>query len=341
MSVVVVRCPSCKGQSRVGPEAVGVLVVCPRCQSPFLAIEDAAPVAPPARAAEPAAPKPRPRVRRRAEPVAPPRARLVHAEPHEIGGGLPATVLVGLALLPFLIPLLWVLAPAVAGQGPVLSLAAPTALAIAASALCLAVVYTVDWTPTTRVKGVLMLVGLSYFTAVSLYYLKKEMVDRVKRFFGAGAEWKEFRPPQGDYKVLLPGRPTPTKTPPLADWNMQCFQATQKTLTGPFVYAVGFGKDTFPQRPDDAWFDIAKAAVVNANPGGRVAGERVIDHQQSPGREWVVEQADGVTVRVVQVFRVKGRVYALTAEGPKLSADDDETKAFFASFLVSIPDPKD
>ena len=54
-------------------------------------------------------------------------------------------------------------------------------------------IYTVDWTPTTRIKGVLMLVGLSYFTAFSLYFLKKEMVERVKRFSGwtRASEWQD------------------------------------------------------------------------------------------------------------------------------------------------------
>ncbi|HUR52587.1 MAG TPA: hypothetical protein VMZ71_00515 [Gemmataceae bacterium] len=357
MSIVVVKCPNCEGRSRVGPEAVGALVVCPLCQSAFLAVAEAPPVPPPPsnlpprppRAAEPVAPpslpEPSPQPRRpRAEPVAPPAsapaAEIAEAE-HGIGRGLPATVLVGLALLPFLIPLLWVLAPAALGHEPVLSIAAPTALAIAASALCLAVVYTVDWTPTTRVKGVLMLVGLSYFSAVSLYYLKKEMVDRVKRFFGAGAEWKEFRPPNGDFKVLMPGRPFPTKEHPLDGWKLTCHEGTQKTLTGSFVYLAGWTTDPHRRLPDDEWFDLAKTAVVKSAANGEVAKETVIEHKQSPGREWIVELPDGVKVRIVQVFRIGGRVYCLSAEGPKLSPDDDETKAFFASFLVSIPDKKE
>jgi hypothetical protein len=353
--VVVVRCPSCKGRSRVGPEAVGALVACPLCQSSFLAVEEAAPAPTPPpvrnhpprpnRTAEPVAPPPLPEThprRPRAEPVAPPAsapAAELAAVEHGIGRGLPATVLVGLALLPFLIPLLWVLAPAALGQGPVLSIAAPTALAIAASALCLAVVYTVDWTPTTRVKGVLMLVGLSYFTAVSLYYLKKEMVDRVKRFFGAGAEWKEFRPKQGDFKVLMPGRVFATNDQPLAGWKLQCNKAMQKTLTSVNTYVVGWGEDARFGRADDQWFNLAKQAVTKGAGEGEV-NETVIELQQSPGRQWVIERPDGGTVRIVQVFRIQDRVYFLSAEGHKLSPNDDETKAFFASFLVSIPDKK-
>lgn len=352
MSIVVVRCPRCKQPSRVGPEAVGVVVVCPVCQSPFLAVEDAAPVAPPrprsTRAAEPVAPPSAPaplRPRRRAEPISPPssapRAEL-HESEHGLGGGLPATVLVGLALLPFLIPLLWVLAPAVLGQTPVLSIAAPTALAIAASALCLAVVYTVDWTPATRVKGVLMLVGLSYFAAASLFYLKKEMLDRVKRFFGAGAEWKEFRAPAGDYRIQMPGRVSPLKIPLMPGWALQSHQAVHKSYLGLFGYNVGFGPDAHPKLPDEAWFAAARQAVTQADQRRKVVDERAVAHQQWPGREWVIESADeDATVSIVRVYRVRGRTYYVSARGPKLSPDDDETKAYFDSFHVTLPDPKD
>src|SRR5262245_58224821 len=210
----VVRCPSCRGASRVAPEAGGLLVACPRCNNSFVAVEEAAPVAP----SPPPPPAPRPRradserdrgvaerrgdeppehrprrparTRRTAEPVAPPNTHPSadghgHAEP---AARLPVSVLIGLALLPFAIPLLWVIAPLVFGQPPMLSLATPVALAVSASALCLAVVYTIDWSPTTRVKGVLILVGLAYFAGLSLYFLKKDMVDGVRKVIGPEAE---------------------------------------------------------------------------------------------------------------------------------------------------------
>ena len=90
-----------------------------------------------------------------------------------------------------------------------MSIATPIALALSASVLCLAVIYTVDWTPTTRIKGVLMLVGLAYFGAVSLYFLKKEMVERIKRFTGLEdrVHWQDFS--TADYRVRLPGPPEP------------------------------------------------------------------------------------------------------------------------------------
>ena len=50
---VVVRCTECRGASQVGPEALGLMVVCPRCREPFLALEEATPVAKPPRRVEP------------------------------------------------------------------------------------------------------------------------------------------------------------------------------------------------------------------------------------------------------------------------------------------------
>jgi hypothetical protein len=87
----------------------------------------------------------------------------------------------------------------------------------------------------------------------------------------------------------------------------------------------------------------AKQAALSIDPRRRVERETTIAHQQWPGREWVIENGDDdETVSVTRVFRVaeKKRVYFVSARGPKLSPDDDDTKAFFGSFLISLPEPK-
>src|SRR5262249_19856974 len=149
MALVTVRCPACRGQSRVEATALGLTVGCPRCGEPFVALEEA----------ELVAPGPRQLVgpRRLIDPL-PAYADRPHGpadqsaaenqdhDPHRNPpGGLPVSVLIGLALLPFAIPILWLIASVVVGQPPMLSPAAPVALAVAASILCLAVIYTVDW----------------------------------------------------------------------------------------------------------------------------------------------------------------------------------------------------
>ena len=143
---------------------------------------------------------------------------------------MPVSVLIGFALLPFAIPLLWLIGPALLSQQPSLSLAAPASLALSAAVLCLAVVFTVDWTPATRIKGVLMLVGLSYFAGLSLYFLKKDMVDRARELFGTRHHTHIFHPvPEGGYEVRFPVKPDevhPVGDQPVPGGKLRCFQAT-------------------------------------------------------------------------------------------------------------------
>ncbi|HJZ54267.1 MAG TPA: hypothetical protein VKE74_04885 [Gemmataceae bacterium] len=361
----VVRCPSCRGASRVAPEAVGLLVACPRCSNSFVAVEEAMPVAPPS---PPPLPAPRPRLRRRpdpldrpgadrpggerpdhsahrpartrrtAEPVTPPNAHpSADGHPHaDPVARLPVSVLIGLALLPFAIPLLWVIAPLMLGQPPVLSLATPIALAVAVSALCLAVVYTIDWSPATRVKGVLILVGLAYFAGLSLYFLKKEMVDGVRQALGPGKDLKPFRPPGGDYTVRMPGKPIPADNlRPLDGWKLTCYKASYKAFPTEVVFVVGSGDDPNPARAgdEDAWFATVRKALTQG--GGQLRTETPIrlDARDMRGRQW--EFQVGPNTRVVRVYRAEGKVYYLSAEGPNLDPKDDPASTFFESFLVT------
>lgn len=375
---VVVRCPGCRGAAQVGPEAVGLLVVCPRCNDPFLAVEEVAaharPSPPPS--PTPARHSPAPdhnrnpahspssgaatgRPRHRAEPVAPPghhahprrprRPRAVPAAgpPDDLshdshdhkdslpGGGLPLSVMVGLALLPFAIPLLWLLAPLVFGQQPALSLATPASLAVSASALCLAVVHTVDWSATTRIKGVLMLVGLAYFTGLSLYFLKKDMVDRVKQMFGAEAEQVTFQPVDRSYEVHLPRQPTDAQEQPVRGWSLKCYKASHKGMAGAFVFVVGAGKDAHADTPGNDWFDETGGELLRTSRGRLMKRPATVQESQHPGSEWVIQLPDQATVRIVRVFRADGRVYYLSAEGPHLDRNDKLVQDFFQSFHIT------
>lgn len=358
---VVVRCPGCRGAAQVGPEAVGLLVVCPRCNDPFLAVEEAAPVAAPAKPSANGASRPlRPR-RDRAEPVSPPDStrprrrrrdrpetqrpaptRDPHDPPPEPAGGVPASVLFGLALLPFAIPLLWLIGPLLLTQPPALSAAAPTALAVAAAALCMAVVYTVDWTPATRIKGVLMLVGLSYFAGLSLYFLKKDMVDRVKDFFSPADAWHELRPAGGGYQVRMPGKLSQQvqNGDPMPGWTLTCFRSARAELAGPVaVYTVGSGPDAKANGPadPDEWFAAAEQAVRKAaGPAAEIlTREGVKSVDDHPGRQWQVRLPNDDRLRVVRVFRVSGKVYYLAVEGEHVDPNDDAVESFFNSFHLT------
>ncbi|MBN9119666.1 MAG: hypothetical protein J0I06_11010 [Planctomycetes bacterium] len=361
MSLAVVVCPACRGASRVTPSAIGQMVSCPRCQTPFVAEEDVPIVHPVARtgpsrpAAAAAVPVAPPQRRRRLPfedepepaPAAPKGAEVPDPEhdPHARPvAGLPVSVLVGLALLPFGIPLLWKIAPFLTGLEAVLSMAVPVSLAVAASALCLGVVYTIDWTAATRVKGVLMLVGLAYLSAAGLFFLKRDLMDRV-RGLGDGNEWTLVELKDGNCRTKMPGRPLPGNDEnhplkglvPIAE-SRRARCATDFQDGYDYVFAVSKA-DPVANRPDDAWFDRVGEKLKSA--GGKPVGEpKSLKHQErpdAPGRQWTFELGDGGSVRIVRVFAIKGRVYYLSAEGPGLRDDDEDYgRPFFGEFSVNL-----
>ena len=292
MSLVVVRCPACRGQSRVETAVLGVMVQCPRCQDTFIALEEAElvspgplprrfPELPPPYYEEPpstSAPKP--------EPDHDP-----HRHPQ---GSLPVSVLIGLALLPFAIPILWMIAPAVVGLEPMLSWAVPLALAVSTSILCLAVIYTIDWSPATRVKGVLMMVGLAYFAAVNLYFLKKQTVDEVKKFFGAGHDWVEFQPADKSYQVKMPAQPHLDRQlqPMLQLARFTCYRLSHVHFIDELDFVVGASEPGMqakePAATDD-WYEQAFKEIENGV-GGKHSGRLQDVKQQSfPGKEATIE----------------------------------------------------
>lgn len=348
---VVVRCPACRGAAQVESEDVGLTVACPQCREPFLAIEEAA-VAPPIAPVVKRRPKqnePAEEPRRRpgrSEPRHPkthhafqsPDSQEAHDPTLDSAGRLPASVLIGLALLPFAIPLLWLIGPMVVGQPPALSLAAPTSLALAASSLCLAVVFTVDWQPSTRIKGVLMLVGLSYFAGLSLYFLKKEMVHRAQEMFNRTREWHDFRPRGADYSVRVPARPGPEMPPgpdqPLPGWKLVCYRIAAEAPDGTVLrYVFGSGPDEKPEAAD--WFaEVEKALREQAGAGADFQPPTgVQSDQELAGQEWTIDLR-GEKKRIIRVYRANGNLYYLAVDGSHIEPDDPPVQMFLRSLQI-------
>jgi hypothetical protein len=264
-----------------------------------------------------------------------------HDPHHAPVTGLPLSMLVGMALVPFGIPLLWFVAPFVTGQDAALSMAVPVSLAVAASALCLGVVYTIDWTGTTRVKGVLMLVGLAYLSAAGLYFLKKDLVDHVQRLGGDPNQWNDVALDRGKCRVRMPGRASEYKEQPL-DGLAQMGAGREAHFVGDpqdgprYTYRIALGKPTLAAgKLDEVWFDRVREKLKAG--GGALVQEEAIrcpNLPDSPGRQWTFK-LDDKDVRIVQVFAVKDRVYYLSAEGPLLTvADPDHGEPFFGKFYV-------
>ena len=355
MELAIVRCTVCEGSSQVESGALGLTVRCPRCDATFIAIEEIESVEPftPRRSSRnPTLPQPEPRPERARRRPRRERDRNTNREPklsphhdhdphREPPGSLPASVLIGLALLPFAIPILWLIAPAVVGKSPAMTIAVPTALAISASVLCLAVIYTVDWTATTRVKGVLMLVCLAYFGALSLYFLKKEMVERIKRFTGweEKLEWQELK--SGGYRVMMPGPPleVPEKEAPIQSLvKLNCYSTSHdRPWFERYIFIVGsarLGNRAAGLKPGTKeWFELARREIETLS-GRTVKGERPIDHNGFSGQEWVFQQDKSQMTRVVRLFVIRGSVYYLSVEGKRVPQNDELAQYFFGSFNV-------
>lgn len=340
-SLVTVRCPACRGQSRVDAASLQLLVQCPRCDETFVALEEAELVAA-SRRNSIVAPRRVPELSLPGQGKSAPVQEPDHDPHRNPPGSLPPSVMIGLALLPFAIPILWMIAPAVLGQEPMLSWAVPLALAVTTSILCLAVIYTIDWSPATRVKGVLMMVGLAYFAAVNLYFLKKQMVDDVKKFFGTDGNWVRFTRGDG-YQVKMPGEPTQIDEQPLRPLaQLTCYKSTYRApFIGPYDFIAGSGRPQMnpngPAPGTDVWYDRVCDQIVDR--GGQLEGKPdPVTHQDFPGRQLVIDLGAG-HVRVVRVFFIKGRAYYLCVEGPGLTAENELVAEFFDSFLV--PGAKD
>jgi len=249
-----------------------------------------------------------------------------------------ASVLFGLALLPFIMPLVWIAAKILMGWEPNVSLAIPIALALTAATLSLAVVSTVDWTPATRVKGVLMIVGLAYFTGGTLFFLKREAIEWFKQQIHDDLNWQEFKPPRGDCKVQVPVQMAATKDQLMEGWDGKVFRAARIDLEEmrTFTFAVDL---------ENPWNKKLRKRVISLDEAQRQliaeSGKPSEDFHEPPyrprpnqkGREWSVSFDQGVR-RVVRIYHIEDRLYYLAVEGVNVSSENEDVIAFFNSFIL-------
>ena len=354
---LVVQCPACKGASRVEPEALGETVACPRCHEAFVALEEVPVVVPVVRRARGRSPLAPPEFQPPIVPaVAPPRA-----ESDEVGAergpdhehdphtphvaGLPVSVLIGLSLLPFGVPLLWAVVPFLTGFEPALSIAVPIALAFSASALSLGVVYTIDWRAMTRVKGVFVLVGLSYLTGAGLFFLKQQLLEQLQRAFDTGPQWRDH-PFEGDgatFRVRLPNRPHTEPEPPdplpLPDTaHTGCARASFLARANDIhSYVVGWGRADANAKFDADWVDRASEKLSRANSAANAV--RPVRVEPRPGTtvgyQWKFPRNN--LTQFVRLYVGGERVYYLAVLTPNPDPDGEFVDQFFKSFRVSAP----
>lgn len=251
-------------------------------------------------------------------------------------GGLPASVIIGLALLPYGVPIFWILGPFLTGTVPPVSIVTPIALAVSTSILCLSVIYTVDWSAETRLKGVFILILLSYFVGLTLYFTKKDTLERLYRL-GKEIEWHEFQPDKGPvYRIKVPVPPQEILEQPLQLAELHCYQArVPQDLFGWQIYVVGAGTpkphEEFPGTP--GWFDAVRKTLLKDGKKN-LKGQFQMNNGFLKGCKWEIELVDTGRMRVILVYVGRGKVYYLAVEGEQVNVHHPDVNRFFRSFYI-------
>lgn len=318
------RCPHCDELSRVPASAIGQYVACPHCRRPFLPEEAELPA--------PAASPPR-----RDVPVVHPPRKKAAAEPgwHESDAepaGGPTNVLFGLALLPFVIPLLWILGPTLTGKEAVFTFALPMAIALSAAGLCFGIVLAADWSFATRVKSILAIVFVMHFLAALLYFMKAEWVEAIRKEMARGrdAPARQFSPPDKKYTVRVPGEMREDDQQLLKGWALKGFRSADRHDGPTYLVAYGRPPADLNDAKDETFFADARAKALEAIDGALVS-ERDVRLPNCPGREFVMTLPDKNTKRVLQIFRNQRFALVAAVEGSFITPDASDVTAFFKS----------
>ncbi len=328
---VIVRCPVCLQRSRVAEGALGLLVACPRCPHQFAAHAEEELVL------RPDPPIPTVHPRRRSEAARPPVPPTDDPVPH----AGPNAFLVSVALLPYGVPLLWLLARAITGREVVPSFAAPVAIAVGACGLCVGIALT-HWNTATRLRAMLAVVFLAYLASGAIFFLKPGWLEEVRKNFGRGdLAWREFGPPDKAYTVKFPGPPKAQETSPVEGWPLKAFRFADPNRAGSdvFVSAHGPAPKDFPKDGgEEPWFQKAKEGLLQTT-GAALVKDEPVRGPNFEGHEYELQFPDDQIKRVVRIVRLKGRVYYLSVDGPFLTSDTPDVKAFMESFKLPQAKP--
>lgn len=316
------RCPHCDELSRVPASAIGQYVACPHCRQPFNAEPADLPEEPPPSSRKRNVPVVHPP--KKPDPV--PEWQESEAEP--TSG--PKNVLFGLALLPFVIPLLWILGPTLTGKEAIFTFALPMAIAISSAGLCFGIVLAADWSFATRVKAILAIVFVMHFLAALLYFMKAEWVEAIRKEIGRGrdAPSRQFSPQNENYTVRVPAEMQDNEQPLVTGWDLKGYRSVDRH--GPPTYFVARGRQPaeLNNEKDEKFFAEATAKVVEAVQGTIISDDPV-RNSGYPGRQLALMLPDKNTKRIVQIFRVERFAFVAAMEDSFLTPDAPDVKYFF------------
>jgi hypothetical protein len=319
---IAVRCHHCDELSRVPESALGRYVSCPRCARPFSANPESVPTVSP----------------REVPTVYPPsHAHADYPDPHDTPESH-RSFLFGLAMLPLLIPIFWLLGPLLTGKPAIFTYALPCAIGLSAVGLCLGAVFAADWTFGTRVKSIFAIFFVASFSASFLYFLKTEWVEEFRRRTSNGNDefWVDFEPPDHKYKVRVPGSGMKADATPLLEgWELTGYRSTGARLLQTFYVAHGRVPDDLKNSPPEKFFDEVRARLLLASRGVLVDEPKAVRYPPYPGYEYVIAMPDRASKRIVRVVRIERFVFVAAVEGAFLPPDARVVRKYFDTIKLN------
>lgn len=150
----------------------------------------------------------------------------------------------------------------------------------------------------------------------------------------AGAQgWTAYSPDGGRYRMDMPGTPK-VETVPIPVGPGQTVPMTEAAVqAGNARYLASYVD--YPERISRAASaDLMLDKVRNGmSAGNTLRGEKKLTIGRSPGREFVVVQANGVNT-ATRLYWVRGRLYQLTVTGGAGIESQPDTRRFFESFSL-------
>jgi hypothetical protein len=195
--------------------------------------------------------------------------------------------------------------------------------------VCVMVAFISGWTTELRL-GLILTGGIGGCLAAVVGFLYFLLWGPINP-----GDWKTFIPPEGRCKLLMPGTPTrKTQFDPMA--GQIVIHAIENHLRDHvFMFSCEQLRDG-PDVPLDQRFEAARMNMLQNTPGAALSGQRPVDLEGYPGREFVVDVQNKGKI-VLRLFIVEDHLYMLGGGGRGFEANDPDLKKFFDSFEFTEP----
>jgi hypothetical protein len=192
-----------------------------------------------------------------------------------------------------------------------------------------------------RVPRVLLVAGIGLPVAALLVVgvvLLIRLITTVPRIDESA--WKEFRPPEAQCRLLMPGTPG-TRQQPIPNLNqLQTIYTVQvERPRSEFMFThLRVPRQAVGQLNLNDFVNGVRQETAKRYPGTKVLSQREIRLEGHPGREFILE-APGQGKAIFRVFLLDDNVYMLGVEGKRFEPDTPDVVKFFDSFKLLDKQP--